>query len=182
MRPAALGVSCREALGVFAQYETLRLQRRVRELERENHALRRPSLYTCMRNFNEAHGPCFCLACLVGGRALRRDPRYAAWVAGDSRECLFQAQWEAYLAAIGGSTSEEQSRETCFYNYNADWVYSGYGGRLSSLDSPRRAVWDRLREDYGGDGDPVIGAGDEDIGHGEEQPWPAGDAEDEEWP
>lgn len=179
MRPAALGVTCREALGVFAQYETLRLQGRVRELERQNYVLRRPSLYTCMRNFNEAHGPCFCLACLVGGRATKKDLRYAQWSRG---VCQFQPRWEAYLLGIGGSISIEQCREACFYDYNQDWVFSGYGSKLSALDSPRRAVWDQLRVNYGGEGDPEAGSDEEEFAQGDEQVWPAGDAADEEWP
>jgi hypothetical protein len=99
--PAALGVTCREAFGVFAQYETLALQRRVRALERENYLLRRPSLYTCMRQFNHAEGPCFCVCCAAGGRATTRDARYVAWAAarttaglGLREPCEFQPRWE----------------------------------------------------------------------------------------
>ena len=35
MEPAGIGLTCREALAVFSQYETLRLQQRVFELETE---------------------------------------------------------------------------------------------------------------------------------------------------
>ena len=40
MKPAALGVACREALEVFSANETLRLQKRVAELEMANEILR----------------------------------------------------------------------------------------------------------------------------------------------
>ena len=40
MKPAALGVTCKEALEVFSANETLRLQKRVAELEMANEILR----------------------------------------------------------------------------------------------------------------------------------------------
>lgn len=40
MKTAALGVTCKEALEVFSANETLRLQRRVAELEMVNEILR----------------------------------------------------------------------------------------------------------------------------------------------
>lgn len=40
MQPAALGVTCKEALEVFSANETLRLQKKVAELEMANEILR----------------------------------------------------------------------------------------------------------------------------------------------
>jgi hypothetical protein len=131
-----------------------------------------------MRQFNHQYTTCYCTACLVGGRATKKDIRYFQWAAdrtkaGLSRKsgCDFQPKWEEYLKSIGATVSDEQCKETTFYDYNGDWVFSGYGSKLSSLESPRRAVWEKLRQDYGGE-DVIAHDSDEEFYAQDEQVWP----------
>jgi hypothetical protein len=154
--PAAIGLTCKDALEVFSQNETLRLQARVTELELHAYMLQRPSLHECMKDFNNKTGPCFCICCIVGREAKETDRRYQAWAAsrmarGLSRNemCEFKPRWEAYLESIGASMGKEPLRRKAVFDTLGDWVYSGYGANLRSMNSPRKAVWDRIKEDYG---------------------------------
>jgi hypothetical protein len=159
----ALGLTCSEALALQGRVAELELQ--VEKMRIDKFMLRQPSLQSCMRRFYNRHEPCFCICCIFGNRASTYDTRKEMWSGGP---CIFTPLWNKYINSIGGTVSDGCDRDGIFYDYKDDWVFSGYGRRPSSLKSPRCAVWNQLRRDYGSgedtDDEENYGSNDEEFG------------------
>ena len=150
--------TCRTFAEVFAQYEVRELRQRVAKLECDLYIERLPSLRTCTEWFNTKKGGCNCLACCVSGRAYDEDDP-----ARGTGPCTFQPKWEAMLVQVGATwpTAWDASPEVmpdaihekhgnthhAVYTVGRrDWVHCGWGRPLSSLDSPRKRVWEAIVE------------------------------------
>ena len=163
MKPAALGLTCKDAMLVFAQTQTLELQKKVDSLELDIYHLKLPTLKSCMEEFNQRNSRCFCDSCIIGGRADENDSEHALWHFEHDRErCCFTPEWETYLARIGATVnppSERPNQITCYgFGFadsptavwmigRRDWVFAGWGRPLSSMDSPRKKVWETIIRD-----------------------------------
>ena len=164
MKPAALGLTCKDAMLVFAQTQTLELQKKVDSLELDIYHLKLPTFKSCMEEFNQRNSRCFCDSCIIGGRADENDSEHALWHFEHDRErCCFTPEWETYLARIGATVNPPskwpgqvskygfQFADTPSAVYTIgrkrDWVFAGWGRPLSSMDSPRKKVWETIIRD-----------------------------------
>ena len=146
----------RQFAEVYAQYEFGKLQEQVAKLQLENYHLKLPSLRDCMEGFNSNNDiDCRCRRCAVCWEIDEERVR-------DSFDCVFVPKWEAFLQEAGATwpsawDSWPKQLRGPLKNYihgdthhavytvgRRDWVSSGWGRPLSSLDSPRRKVWDTI--------------------------------------
>jgi hypothetical protein len=163
MDPAAVGLTCKEMMNIFAQVETTRLQKRVAQLELHIYHLTLPSLKECMKVFNGKRSKCFCDHCMFAGRADDRDADFDLWRATnyDHSRCCFKQAWEAFLREIGASYVLEKEtadgnevsyhnltqgrRRTCLYSMgNTEWAFAGWGIPLTTIHSPRKDIWQKI--------------------------------------
>jgi hypothetical protein len=164
MKPAALALTCKDAMLVFAQAQTLELQKKVDWLELEIYHRDLSSLKLCMEEFNQRNSRCFCLSCIIGERADENDADCDLWRAthADHERCCFKPEWETYLARIGATVNppSEWPNQINKYGFGfadtpaavwtiarRDWVFAGWGRPLSSMNSPRKQVWETIIRD-----------------------------------
>ena len=141
----------RQFAEVYAQYEFRKLQEQVAKLQLENYYLKLPSLRDCMVAFNGNNDiDCWCLCCAMRWGIDEERVR-------DSFDCSWVPKWEAFLQEAGATWPSaldpwpEQllgghgdTHHAVYTVGRRDWVFSGWGRPLSSLDSPRRKVWDTI--------------------------------------
>ncbi len=159
MQPAAIGTTCRDALLIFSQQQTLQLQAEVDRLTLENYHLKLPRLSYCASEFNARRTSCYCIFCIAAARSDREDYEYDDWRAAHATNhaaCQFRGPWEAYLQSVGATLPSEDEHPTilsgkhfdtpaCVYTTDRNrWGGLWWGQPLSSLQSPRKAVWDRI--------------------------------------
>jgi hypothetical protein len=150
-----LGLTCKAIAEVYAQYEVGQLRKRIAELELENYYLRLPSLTSCMEYFDSTKGiNCKCIRCA------------SCWntngECNNSWDCKFIPEWETFLQKVGatwpsawdpwtegipGPIGDHEYGDTHHAVYTVgrrDWQFAGWGRPLSSLNSPRKKVWDAI--------------------------------------
>jgi hypothetical protein len=139
---------------------------RTRAYERYHREL--PTLEACMAAFNDANVLCHCNECRLTERTPHDydsdsdddDEREA-----DPDDCLLIPSWEAFIARVGASVAKltelppDDTKFHCtaaaavysvrsvpFWTHDAlyDWHSAGWGRPLSSLDSPRKKIWDSI--------------------------------------
>ena len=162
-----LGLTCRAAYEALADREVFALEKRVRELELELYHEKLPPLKTIMRRFNDQISRCLCLTC-------QRERRgQCAGVIGNlwpGEHCYFVGPWRAYLYDLGIGVDEVPGPQVWqisprpansdqkfslspapIWTANYEWVQPvhwvndyGWGRPLSSMNSPRREMWDKL--------------------------------------
>lgn len=142
------------------------LEKRVRELELALYHERLPPLRKVMKRVNTELVHCACLQCQREGRWPCKGVIGAAW---PGEGCLFLPLWQAYLRDLGVGVDVVEGRHLAAFRASSDlggkfstspapvWTAShvwtepahwlcdyGWGRPLSSLDSPRRALWDAV--------------------------------------
>jgi hypothetical protein len=158
------------ALALILANNLISEKTKIQELELKVYHLQLPSLRVVMADFNATSGiRCDCVACNVSGRC-----EYDCHAADRHNACRFVPVWERMLQETGvtyNDASEDwpdvlhvypghgQHGNTPRHLYNVgrrDWVHAGWGRPLSSLDSPRKKVWDDLIEIAQQDGDAGV--------------------------
>ncbi len=160
MQPAAMGITCKDALLIFSQNQTLELQKEVDRLKLEIYHLKLLPLRECMKIFNYYKLPraCHCLACACSGR-LEEDSDADE---PHTFECSFKPEWETYLQSVEATVHPSNAEwplpfgqswihgdtASCLYNIGReDWNAAGWGRPLLSLNSPRKKIWDKIVSD-----------------------------------
>ena len=167
---APLGLTCRAAYEALADREVFALEKRVRELELELYHEKLPDLRMIMRRFNDRITRCLCMTCQREKRGQCAGVIGNLW---PGEHCYFVGPWRAYLYDLGigvdevagsqvwhmaprtnGSalTNDKFSRSpAAIWTANYEWVQPvhwvndyGWGRQLSSMQSPRREMWDKL--------------------------------------
>jgi len=151
-------------------------EQKIQALEEDNTRLRLsvyhyqlPCLHEVMRSFNfnqkDDETPlCECLPCCAGGRSFEEGCE-SCEEGQCTHSCKFQLKWEEFLSRVGATWNgpyEDPPIEISFLGrgghadtdhhvYNVghrDWVFSGWGKPLASLEDPRKEVWDRIVAAY----------------------------------
>ncbi len=141
------------------------LEKRVEELELRIYHDARPTLRLCMEGFNRRFTCCFCDYCMFAGRAQDHDADFDNWRAThpDRMQCSFNTGWEEFLRRIGASyevltESEDPASgsqrynysggDVCLYKVGSDgWEFARWGNALSSKNSPRKLVWEKIMDE-----------------------------------
>ena len=160
---ALLSATCKAAYEALAERACVALERRVLFLEHALYHERLPALAAVMARFNRALVQCTCAQCQAEGRYPHGGTLAAPW---PGTACRFIPAWEAHLEAAGASVEVDRGdvatgadviehkfhgSRAAIYMREYEWVEPvrwvaayGWGRPLSSLDSPRRAAWDRV--------------------------------------
>jgi len=157
-----VALTCKAAFEALAEHQVCALEDRVRELELALYHEQLPPLDAVMARFNAEHTRCTCLCCQHAGRWSWQG---IAGVPSGYEACRFATAWAAYLdarsvavdakapaqdghAAKFAQDCEAAVRATDFGLPPAPAWVSGcsWGRRLSSMHSPRRAMWDTIAD------------------------------------
>ena len=157
---ANLSTSCSDAMRIFAEMDVIELRNKVKKLELAAYHEKLPSLSVVMTAFNKNaqdeegnYIQCECYDCISNDRVDENDMTDAT--------CTFLPRWNELLKRVNASveTGEVMPKfvtqnhvesscalftidDTLWYNDISSW-----GRPLSSLNSPRRKVWDTIVEE-----------------------------------
>lgn len=164
-----LHLTNKTVLEVFTLWQVDQLKKENNELKLALYHERLPTLRDCMYNFNiygtknveddNDEPSCKCLACCDAGRVEDVDDSDPDDDDDDKTVCMFKIRWERFLVrmkADWNSWNEDLPRQLDpeFRHYETircigmptqdNWCFSGWGKPLTSLDSPRREIWDNI--------------------------------------